>query len=52
MKLPVLGESRLLGRHWVETALARGHEPTPFNRGRTAPELFAGLEQLRGERDA
>jgi putative NADH-flavin reductase len=51
MKLPVLGESRLLGRHWVETALARGHESTPFNRGRTAPELSAGPQQLRGERD-
>jgi 2'-hydroxyisoflavone reductase len=51
MKLLVLGGTRFLGRHLVEAALARGHEPTLFNRGRTAPELFSGVEQLRGERD-
>jgi 2'-hydroxyisoflavone reductase len=51
MKLLVLGGTRFLGRHLVEAALARGHEPTLFNRGRTAPELFGGVEQLRGERD-
>jgi 2'-hydroxyisoflavone reductase len=51
MRLLVLGGTRFLGRHLVEAALARGHEPTLFNRGRTAPGLFAGLEQLHGERD-
>jgi 2'-hydroxyisoflavone reductase len=51
VKLLVLGGTRFLGRHLVEAALARGHEPTLFNRGRTAPELFANVEQLRGERD-
>lgn len=51
MRLLVLGGTRFLGRHLVEAALARGHEPTLFNRGRTAPHLFAGVEQLRGERD-
>lgn len=50
MKLLVLGGTRFLGRHLVEEALARGHEPTLFNRGRTAPELFAGVERLQGER--
>ena len=51
MKLLVLGGTRFLGRHLVEAALARGHEPTLFNRGWTAAELFAGVEQLRGERE-
>jgi 2'-hydroxyisoflavone reductase len=51
VKLLVLGGTRFLGRHLVEAALARGHEATLFNRGRTAPALFAGLERLRGERD-
>lgn len=51
MKLLVLGGTRFLGRHLVEAALARGHELTLFNRGRTAPELFVGVERLRGERD-
>lgn len=51
MKLLVLGGTRFLGRHLVQEALARGHEPTLFNRGRTAPGLFAGVEELHGERD-
>lgn len=51
MKLLVLGGMRFLGRHLVDEALARGHELTLFNRGRTAPELFGAAEQLRGERD-
>jgi len=51
MKLLVLGGTRFLGRHLVEAALARGYQPTLFNRGRTAPGLFANVEQLRGDRD-
>jgi 2'-hydroxyisoflavone reductase len=51
MKLLVLGGTRFLGRHLVELALERGHELTLFNRGRTAPGLFAAVEQLFGDRD-
>lgn len=51
MKLLVLGGSRFLGRHLVEQALERGHETTLFNRGRTAPGLFAGVEEVHGDRD-
>jgi 2'-hydroxyisoflavone reductase len=51
MKLLVLGGTVFLGRHVVETALARGHEVTLFNRGRTRPELFPGVERLTGDRD-
>src|SRR4051794_26693131 len=51
MRLLVLGGTQFLGRHVVESALARGHEPTLFNRGQTHPELFPGVERLVGDRD-
>jgi 2'-hydroxyisoflavone reductase len=35
----------------VETAIARGHTVTLFNRGKTAPDLFPGIETLNGDRD-
>ena len=50
MKLLVLGGTKFLGRATVETALARGHEVTLFNRGQTNPDLFPGVEKLRGDR--
>jgi 2'-hydroxyisoflavone reductase len=50
MRILVLGGTQFLGRHVVELALARGHDVTLFNRGRTRPELFAGVEKLRGDR--
>jgi 2'-hydroxyisoflavone reductase len=46
----VLGGTRFLGRAIVETALARGHEITLFNRGQTNPELFPTVEKLHGDR--
>jgi 2'-hydroxyisoflavone reductase len=51
MKLLILGGTAYLGRHAVEAALARGHEVTLFNRGRTNPDLFPQVERLRGDRD-
>ncbi|MDZ7653460.1 MAG: NAD-dependent epimerase/dehydratase family protein [Burkholderiaceae bacterium] len=51
MKVLVLGGTRFLGRHLVQALLARNHEVTLFNRGRTAPDLFAQVEQIRGDRD-
>jgi 2'-hydroxyisoflavone reductase len=51
MRLLVLGGTQFLGRHVVESALARGHEVTIFNRGQTHPELFPGVERLIGDRD-
>jgi nucleoside-diphosphate-sugar epimerase len=50
VRLLVLGGTRFLGRAAVETALARGHEVTLFNRGETNPELFPEAEKLRGDR--
>lgn len=51
MKLLILGGTVFLGRHTVEAALVRGHEVTLFNRGQHSPELFPGVEKLRGNRD-
>jgi len=51
MKLLVLGGTQFVGRAVVEAALARGHEPTLFHRGRTNPELFRELEHLHGDRE-
>jgi len=47
----VLGGTGFLGPHVVEAALARGHTLTLFNRGKTRPELFPGVEKLQGDRD-
>lgn len=51
MRLLVLGGTKFLGRAVVEAALEQGHEVSLFNRGETNPELFAGAEKLRGDRD-
>src|SRR5215211_5683481 len=51
MRLLILGGTLFLGRHLAQQALARGHDLTLFNRGRTAPELFPEAEHLRGDRD-
>jgi 2'-hydroxyisoflavone reductase len=51
MRILVLGGTQFLGRHTVESALARGHDVTLFNRGTTRPELFPEAEKLRGDRD-
>ena len=50
MNLLVLGGTRFLGRHLVQTALERGDHVTLFNRGRTNPELFPEAKKLRGDR--
>lgn len=51
VRVLVLGGTVFLGRAVVETLLARGHEPTLFNRGRTGPTLFPGIDRLVGDRD-
>ncbi len=51
MKLLVLGGTKFLGRHLVETALAAGHRITLFHRGRTNPGLFPEVEHVAGDRD-
>lgn len=51
MRLLILGGTKFLGRHLAEVALARGHEVTLFNRGKSNPGLFREVEQVRGDRD-
>jgi 2'-hydroxyisoflavone reductase len=50
MRILVIGGTRFLGRAVVEAALGHGHEVTLFNRGRTNPGLFPGLETVHGDR--
>ncbi len=49
-KILFLGGTGFLGPVTVEAALARGHEVTLFNRGKTNPHLFPDLEKLVGDR--
>mgnify|MGYP000598445070 FL=1 len=50
MKILILGGTKFLGRHLVDAALARGHEVTLFNRGKTNPDLFPQVETITGDR--
>jgi len=51
MKILILGGTRFLGRHLVDAALARNHEVTLFNRGKTNPDLYPEIETMIGDRD-
>lgn len=51
LRVLILGGTRFLGIHLTEAALARGHEVTFFNRGRTRAELFPQIKRLVGDRD-
>ena len=51
MRLLVVGGTLFLGRHLVDAALAAGHEVTLFNRGRTNPDLYPGVETIHGDRN-
>ncbi len=51
LRILILGGTGFIGPHQVEYALRRGHQLTLFNRGRTNPELFPQVEQLRGDRN-
>ena len=50
LKILVLGGTAFLGPAIVDNALARGHEVTLFNRGRTNPHLYPDLEKIQGDR--
>ncbi len=51
MKILILGGTKFLGRQLVNAALARGHEVTLFNRGKTNPTLFPNIETITGDRE-
>jgi nucleoside-diphosphate-sugar epimerase len=50
VKLLLLGGPRFLGRAVAGAALARGHDLTFFNRGRTNAGLYPDTEKLVGDR--
>jgi 2'-hydroxyisoflavone reductase len=49
MKLLILGGTNFVGFHMTQSAMARGHEVTLFNRGSKNP--FPNLETIIGDRD-
>ena len=51
MKILIIGGTRFLGRHLVNSARARGHEVTLFNRGQTNPDLFGQVDKIHGDRE-
>jgi nucleoside-diphosphate-sugar epimerase len=51
MKVLIIGGTKFLGRHLVDSALARGHTVTLFNRGKTNPGLFPQVETILGDRE-
>jgi len=51
MNILIIGGTRFLGRHLVESALARGHQVTLFNRGKSNPNLFPNVETIQGDRE-
>ncbi len=52
MRILVLGGTRFAGRAIVETALGRGDTVTMFNRGKSGPGLYPGVETVIGDRTA
>lgn len=47
----ILGGTGFIGPHEINYARSRGHNITMFNRGKTAPGMFPGIENLIGDRD-
>jgi 2'-hydroxyisoflavone reductase len=51
LRLLILGGTGFIGPWQVRYAVARGHQVTIFNRGRSAPGMFdEGVEELTGDR--
>ena len=51
MRILILGGTRFLGRAITEAAVGRGDTVTLFNRGRTSPGLYPGVETVAGDRE-
>ncbi|MCB9109772.1 MAG: SDR family oxidoreductase [Anaerolineales bacterium] len=51
MKILIIGGTRFVGRHLVNSARAHGHEVTLFNRGQTNPGLFRRVKTIKGDRE-
>jgi 2'-hydroxyisoflavone reductase len=51
LRILFLGGTGFIGPHMVRYAMYRGHTVSMFNRGKSAPGLFPGVETLLGDRD-
>jgi 2'-hydroxyisoflavone reductase len=51
LRILILGGTGFIGPTQVPYALARGHQVTLFNRGRTNADLFPGVPRLVGDRN-
>lgn len=51
MKLLILGGTRFVGHHLVTAALARNHQVTLFNRGKSSTSPPRGIESIYGDRN-
>src|SRR5687767_5042423 len=51
LRILILGGTGFIGPYQVNYALARGHKITLFNRGKTRPNLFPGVEHMVGDRN-
>ena len=52
MRLLILGGTRFLGRHLVDSALLRNHEITLFNRGTQTSNTSTSVETIFGDRNS
>lgn len=51
MRILMMGGTQFVGRYFTEELLKAGHEVTHFNRGKTNPGLFDGVETIVGDRN-
>ncbi len=51
LNILILGGTGLIGPALIDSAKARGHKVTLFNRGKTRADLYPEIEKLRGDRD-
>ncbi|MFM9873838.1 MAG: NAD-dependent epimerase/dehydratase family protein [Fimbriimonadaceae bacterium] len=51
MRVLMMGGTQFVGRFFTEELLNKGHEVTHFNRGKTNPGLFEGVETIVGDRN-
>jgi 2'-hydroxyisoflavone reductase len=51
VRILILGGTRFVGRHIVDAALERGHEPTLFHRGVSNARIYPELEHIHGDRN-
>src|SRR6187455_3559777 len=51
LRILILGGTRFIGLHMTALALARGHQLTFFNRGKTHTDRYPEIERIKGDRN-